>query len=147
MDVRFYILFPILFRRTCRQEHPNHNLHLMTVAPFIVDTGMIKGSIIRFPGRSQRDGSEKAFDLEGLITQYPFFFLESMDKGLINVVSAEKAAKIIIGQMQRKETVIFIPGIYYYINNMIRVLPLRVQLLLTDFIDTGIEIHYDNHDD
>ena len=63
------------------------------------------------------------------------------------MVSAEKAAKIIIAQMRRKETIIFIPGIYYYINNMIRVLPLRVQLLLTDFIDTGIEIHYDNHDD
>ena len=27
---------------------------------------------------------------------------------------------------------------------MIRILPLKVQLLLTDFIDTGIEISYDD---
>ena len=34
-----------------RQENPEHQVHLMTVAPFIVDTGMIQGSIIRFPGQ------------------------------------------------------------------------------------------------
>jgi all-trans-retinol dehydrogenase (NAD+) len=33
-----------------RQENPNHNIHLMTVSPFIVDTGMIRGAQIRFPG-------------------------------------------------------------------------------------------------
>ena len=32
-----------------RQETPDHNIHFMTVSPFIVDTGMIKGAYIRFP--------------------------------------------------------------------------------------------------
>lgn len=98
-----------------RQERPNHNLHLMTVAPFIVDTGRVKGALIRFPG-------------------------------LINIVKAEDAARTIIENMRRGETVLFLPGIYYYIQNFIRILPLRVQLLITDFVDTGVEIHYDNHD-
>ncbi len=31
----------------------DHEIHLMTVAPFIVDTGMVKGSIIRFPGTAR----------------------------------------------------------------------------------------------
>lgn len=34
-----------------RQETPDHNIHLMTVSPFIVDTGMIKGAYIRFPSK------------------------------------------------------------------------------------------------
>ena len=33
-----------------RQENPKHKVHTMTVAPFIVDTGMVKASKIRFPG-------------------------------------------------------------------------------------------------
>ena len=36
-----------------RQENPEHQVHLMTVAPFVVDTGLIQGSIIRFPGQPQ----------------------------------------------------------------------------------------------
>ncbi len=32
-----------------RQEVPDHSIHMMTVSPFIVDTGMIKGAYIRFP--------------------------------------------------------------------------------------------------
>lgn len=62
-------------------------------------------------------------------------------------MSAKEAAEIIILNMRRRETVVFIPGIYYYVQNFIRILPLRVQLLITDFIDTGVEIHYDNHDE
>ena len=34
-----------------RQENPKHHVHLMTVSPFIVDTGMVRSSKIRFPGR------------------------------------------------------------------------------------------------
>ena len=34
-----------------RQENPGHHLHLMTVAPFSVDTGMLKGTVVRFPGK------------------------------------------------------------------------------------------------
>ena len=33
-----------------RQEKPKHHVHLMTVSPFIVDTGMVRASKIRFPG-------------------------------------------------------------------------------------------------
>jgi len=98
-----------------RQENPEHQVHLMTVAPFVVDTGLIQGSIIRFPG-------------------------------FINLVSSKRAAQIIIANMRRKEVVVFIPGIYYYIMNFMRILPLRVQLLMTEFIDMGLEINYDNHD-
>lgn len=87
----------------------------MTVAPFVVDTGMIQGSIIRFPG-------------------------------LVNLVSSKRAAQIIIANMRRREAVVFIPWIYFYIMNFMRILPLRIQLLMTDFIDMGVEIHYDNFD-
>ena len=98
-----------------RQKNPEHQVHLMTVAPFVVDTGMIQGSIIRFPG-------------------------------LVNLVSSKRAAQIIIANMRRREAVVFIPWIYFYIMNFMRILPLRIQLLMTDFIDMGVEIHYDNFD-
>jgi len=98
-----------------RQKNPEHQVHLMTVAPFVVDTGMIQGSIIRFPG-------------------------------LVNLVSSKRAAQIIIANMRRREAVVFIPWIYFYIMNFMRILPLRIQLLMTDFVDMGVEIHYDNFD-
>ena len=34
-----------------RAERPGNDIHLMTVSPFIVDTGMIKGAYIRFPSQ------------------------------------------------------------------------------------------------
>ena len=34
-----------------RAERPGNNIHMMTVSPFIVDTGMIKGAYIRFPSK------------------------------------------------------------------------------------------------
>merc|ERR1712228_401073 len=98
-----------------RQENPNHKVHLMTVAPFIVDTGMVRASKIRFPG-------------------------------LLNVVSAVDAADIIIQQMRLRAPVVFIPNVYYYIHSIVRLLPVHVQMLITDFIDTGIDIQYDNFD-
>ena len=98
-----------------RQQKEEHKVHLMTVAPFTIDTGgSIHGSVIHIP------------------------FLS-------NVVTAQKAARIIVSGMQRSETVIFIPRVYYYIANWMRVLPLRVQLLMTDFVDTGLAIEYDTH--
>ena len=100
-----------------RQQKEHHKVHLMTVAPFNVE-------------------SEDKHTVAG-----PFIGIP----GLLNVVTAEKAAKIIVSSMQRGETVIFIPRIYYYVASWMRVLPLRVQLLLTDFIDTGLAIEYDTH--
>ena len=32
-----------------RAQSPENKIHLMTVSPFIVETGMIKGASIRFP--------------------------------------------------------------------------------------------------
>ena len=66
--------------------------------------------------------------------------------GLLNTVSAVEAANIIINEMQMKAPVVFIPGIYYYIHSIGRLLPTHVQMLVTDFIDTGIDINYDNVD-
>lgn len=34
-----------------RQDFPDHKVHLMTVAPFTVDTGVRKGTVITIPGR------------------------------------------------------------------------------------------------
>lgn len=62
------------------------------------------------------------------------------------MVTAEEAAKTIVTGMQRQETVIFIPGIYFYIMILLRILPLRLQLILSDFIDTGLDINYDPPD-
>lgn len=98
-----------------RQENPRHKVHTMTVAPFIVDTGMVKASKIRFPG-------------------------------LLNTVSAVEAAETVINEMRLRAPVVFIPGIYYYIHSICRLLPTHVQMLITDFIDTGIDINYDNFD-
>ena len=94
-----------------RVRRPDHRLHLMTVAPFVVNTGMVQGSVITVPG-------------------------------LVNIVGVEEAAAAIIDNMLREEVVVFIPGIYYYIMNFLRILPLKIQLLLTDFIDTGVAVRF-----
>ena len=97
-----------------RQKNPEHRVHLMTVAPFVVDTGMVQGSIIRFPG-------------------------------LVNVVSSKRAAQIIIANMQRREAVVFIPRVYFYVMNFMRILPL-VSLLKTYAFINEATYHnaYDN---
>ena len=70
----------------------------------------------------------------------------SMILGLLNTVSAVEAAETIINEMRLRAPVVFIPGIYYYIHSICRLLPTHVQMLITDFIDTGIDINYDNFD-
>ncbi len=67
--------------------------------------------------------------------------------GLLNIVKAEDAADIIVSQMRRRASIVFIPGIYYYIHNLGRLLPTKIQWLIMDFIDTSIEMNYDNYDD
>ena len=67
-------------------------------------------------------------------------------KGLLNVVPVEKAAELIITQMRARSIVVFNPKIYYYLNSILRLLPVHIQMLITDFIDTGIDIQYDNYD-
>ena len=67
--------------------------------------------------------------------------------GLLNIVSAREAAELIVSQMRRRASIVFIPGIYYYIHNFCRLLPTKIQSLIMDVIDSSIEIHYDNFDD
>ena len=66
--------------------------------------------------------------------------------GLLNSVSAVEAADIIISEMRMRAPVVFIPGKYYYLHSILRLLPTHVQMLISDFIDTGIDIKYDNFD-
>lgn len=97
-----------------RAERPGNDIHLMTVSPFIVDTGMIKGAYIRFPS-------------------------------LLNKVSANEASQLIVKNMRKGASILFIPGRYYYLHNFARLLPTEVQWLIGDFIDTGVDVHYDEN--
>lgn len=91
-----------------RQNYPGNQLHLMLVSPFIVETGMVKSSRIRFPG-------------------------------MMGAVDAPTAADKIVTNMRRRAAIVFIPEGLYYISNIVRILPAKVQLLITDFFDTGID--------
>ena len=65
--------------------------------------------------------------------------------------------------MRRRAAIVFIPEVFYYLSNIVRMLPakvlfkklflflklnslVQVQLLITDFFDTGIDDGYDNSD-
>ena len=91
-----------------RQNYPGNNLHLMLVSPFIVETGMVKRSRIRFPG-------------------------------MLGSVDVPTAATKIVTNMRRRAAIVFIPDGLYFISNIVRFLPAKVQLLITDFFDTGID--------
>lgn len=60
---------------------------------------------------------------------------------LMGVVDAPTAADNIVSSLRRRSAIVFIPEIFYYVVNLVRVLPAKVQLLLTDFFDTGIDSH------
>ena len=49
------------------------------------------------------------------------------------------AADKIVTNMRRRAAIVFIPDMLYYISNIVRILPAKVQLLITDFFDTGID--------
>ena len=66
--------------------------------------------------------------------------------GFLNKVSAQDAAQLIVRNMRKKSNILFIPGRYYYLHNLARLLPNEIQWLIMDFIDTGIDVHYDNTD-
>ena len=91
-----------------RQNYPGNHLHLMLVSPFIVETGMVKRSRIRFPG-------------------------------MLGTVDVPTAATKIVTNMRRRAAIVFIPDVLYYFSNVVRFLPAKVQLLITDFFDTGID--------
>ncbi|XP_040566601.1 epidermal retinol dehydrogenase 2 [Lepeophtheirus salmonis] len=95
-----------------RQGNRAHGIHLMTVSPFLVDTGMIKNRRVRFPD-------------------------------ILDIETPERAAEVIISNMRQGNAIVFIPNILYYLMSIIRILPSRVQLLITDFLDSGIGVDYD----
>ena len=66
--------------------------------------------------------------------------------GLINIATAEEAAEIIVSNMRRQAEIVFIPKRYYYISNLCRLLPTRIQWLVMDLLDSGIDPCYDNTD-
>jgi hypothetical protein len=45
--------------------------------------------------------------------------------------------------MRRRAAIVFLPEVFYYLSNLVRMLPAKVQLLITDFFDTGIDVHED----
>jgi hypothetical protein len=50
---------------------------------------------------------------------------------LMGVVDAPTAAENIITAMRRRAAIVFIPEIFYYVSNLVRVLPAKVY----DFVD------------
>ena len=63
--------------------------------------------------------------------------------GMLGTVDVPTAADKIVTNMRRRAAIVFIPDILYYISNIVRILPAKVQLLLTDFFDTGIDVSDD----
>jgi len=59
--------------------------------------------------------------------------------GILGITSVETAVTTIINSMRRRAAIVFIPNGFYYISNIVRMLPAKVQLLITDFFDTGID--------
>lgn len=60
---------------------------------------------------------------------------------LLHLVSPVETAKEIITSMRRNYGEVSIPNHLFYMNKICRALPLRVPLLLKDFLDTGVESH------
>jgi len=57
----------------------------------------------------------------------------------MGVVNVETAAETICNSLRRRAAIVFIPEILYHVSNLVRILPAKVQLLITDFFDTGID--------
>lgn len=89
-----------------------------------------------------------------LMNVSPFIIDTGMVKGasirfpnLINIVSAVECAETIVSQLKKEADIVFIPRRYYYLHNFCRLFPTRVQYLIMDFLDSGININYDNDDE
>lgn len=61
----------------------------------------------------------------------------------MGVVDVPTAALTICNALRRRAAIVFIPDIFYYVSNLVRILPAKVQLLITDFFDTGIDTFID----
>ena len=59
--------------------------------------------------------------------------------GMMGAVDVASAATKIVTNMRRRAAIVFIPDVLYYFSNVVRFLPAKVQLLITDFFDTGID--------
>ena len=108
-----------------RQNYPGNQLHLMLVSPFIVETGDLQH------GRTEH---QIILHFAGMVKRSRIRF-----PGMMGTVDVPTAASKIVTNMRRRAAIVFIPDILYYISNIVRILPAKVQLLLTDFFDTGID--------
>ena len=127
-----------------RAQSPENKIHLMTVSPFIVETDMIKGASIRFPSTNFFVFS-KTFQRQ-TVWKLSHFFTQILFPDLINKVTAEFAAEVIVANLKKQSEIVFIPKRYYYLHNLVRLMPTRIQWLIFDFFDSGVDIHYDNTD-
>ena len=59
--------------------------------------------------------------------------------GLLPDLSVTFVASEIITAMRRGDNILFLPAVIFYISKLVRLLPAKVQLLITDLMDTGIE--------
>ena len=59
--------------------------------------------------------------------------------GYMGVVDVPTAAETICNALRRRAAIVFIPEIFYHVSNFVRILPAKVQLLITEFFDTGID--------
>merc|ERR1712107_627275 len=66
----------------------------------------------------------------GMVKKHRIRFPNFM--GAVNVHSA---AETICNSLRRRAAIVFIPDIMYHVSNLIRILPAKVQLLITDFFD------------
>lgn len=88
------------------------NIKFTTVFPFIVNTGLVKNPVIRFPS-------------------------------LTPISSPTDAATAIIDAIQREETYVSVPSKDYILCKLASILPLEVQELCVDYIDTRVDEHDD----
>ena len=59
--------------------------------------------------------------------------------GLLPDLSVTFVASEIITAMRRGDNILFLPAVIFYISKLVRLLPAKVQLMITDLMDTGIE--------
>ena len=59
--------------------------------------------------------------------------------GLLPDLSVTFVASEIITAMRRGDNILFLPAVIFYISKLVQLLPAKVQLLITDLMDTGIE--------
>jgi len=95
-----------------RQDRPESKVHLTTIHPFTVDTGLAKKPRSRFQHLA------------------PFSF-----------TSAETAASEVLLATRRNYEYAYIPSLLCPLSSLVRLLPRPAQLAITDFLDCAVDPH------